>query len=105
MKIEGINIGIRKFQDNDIENFHKAVKESFEHMREFMPWCHSGYSLQESEVWVVSRKEAWARAQDYSFVIYSMRDNSLLGGVDINQINNEHKVGNVGYWVRESALN
>ena len=105
MKIEGINIGIRKFQSNDSENFQKAVKESFEHMREFMPWCHSEYSLQESKAWVESRKEAWDSGQDYSFIIYSKSDNSLLGGVDINLIINQHKVANIGYWIRKTALN
>lgn len=105
MKIEGINVGIRKFHNNDIIPFHEAVAESFEHMKEFMSWCHPEYSLNESELWVASRKQAWDKQQDYSFAIYSIVNDELLGGIDINEINHQHKIGNVGYWVRKKALN
>ncbi|MBL1277922.1 MAG: GNAT family N-acetyltransferase [Ectothiorhodospiraceae bacterium] len=104
MKIEGNKIGIRKFQTDDIAPFHMAVKESVEHLHEFMPWCHPEYSIQESKLWVESRGPAWDSGQDYSFIVYSTKDHELLGGVDINQINSSHKVGNIGYWVRKKSL-
>lgn len=105
MEIRGKIIGIRAFQSGDIVPFHKAAIESVDHMYKFMPWCHPGYSIQESESWVISRIEAWDNAIEYSFIIFSITTNELLGGIDVNQINANHKIGNIGYWVRKKALN
>ena len=105
MIIEGNKIGIRQYRTEDAIPFYKAAKESLEHMQAFMPWCHPAYSLQESQAWVESRSTSWDSGQDYSFIIYAIDSNELLGGVDINQINHNHKIGNIGYWVRKKALN
>ncbi len=105
MKIEGRNIGIRTFGNNDVVPFYEAATESIVHMKEFMPWCHPEYSMEESEEWVTSRAQSWANADEYSFICYSLENNMVLGGVAINQINQCHKIGNIGYWVRKSALN
>lgn len=105
MKIEGDKIGIRTFQNNDVTAFYEAATESFDHMQAFMPWCHAEYCMDESQAWVGSRKNAWESADEYSFIVYSTTSKQLLGGVDINQINHCHKVGNIGYWIRKSALN
>ena len=105
MEIRGDKIGIRTFKDDDVIPFHAAATESIEHMHEFMPWCHHKYSVEESEAWVTSRSESWSSADEYSFIIYSVESNELLGGVAINQINSIHKIGNIGYWIRKKALN
>jgi len=105
MNIEGNKIGIRTFQYEDIVPFYEAAIESIEHMREFMPWCHPEYSISESEAWVLSRAKSWADSEEYSFIIYSLENNELLGGAGINQINHDHKIGNIGYWIRKKALN
>lgn len=105
MEIRGNKIGIRKFCIEDTLPFYEAVRESTEHMQQFMPWCHQNYSIRESEAWVESRNESWANEEDYSFIVYSVVGNELLGGVDINQINSNHMIGNIGYWVRKKALN
>ncbi len=105
MQLEGRKIGIRTFNNNDAVPFYEAASESIVHMKEFMPWCHPEYSMQESEELVTSRSQSWANAEEYSFICYSLETNKLLGGVAINQINQCHKIGNIGYWVRKSALN
>ena len=105
MKTEGKKIGIRPFQNEDVNSFYEAAIESAEHMQEFMPWCHAEYSIQESKEWVISQTETFKEGKEYSFVIYSLENQELLGSVAINHINNIHKIGNIGYWIRKSALN
>lgn len=104
MRIDGSKIAIRKFREDDVACFYEAVLESIEHLSEFMPWCHPGYSIQESKAWVESRKIAWDNGKEYSFIVYSKESNEVLGCVDINQINVCHKIGNIGYWIRKSSL-
>jgi len=104
MEISGKNIIIRKYRDEDAPQFFAAAIESIDHMIEFMPWCHAEYSIGDSRLWVKSRNELWESGQEYSFIICSKETGSFLGGIDINQINFDHKIGNIGYWVRKSAL-
>jgi len=105
MDIQGTTIGIRTYRRDDTESFCKAVLESTKHLKPFMPWCHENYSLAESDTWVTSRLQRWEQQLEYSFIIYSLQDNELIGSVDINQINTTHKTGNIGYWVRKKYLN
>jgi RimJ/RimL family protein N-acetyltransferase len=104
MRIEGKKIGIRTFQKDDTKPFFQAAVESIDHMHEFMPWCHLSYSIEESEDWVQSRSSAWSEGEEFSFVIYELGNNEILGGIGINQINRIHQIGNLGYWVRKKAL-
>jgi len=96
------NIGIRPYQTTDIPLLYEAVRESIPHMYPFMPWCHPAYSLEEAKQWVLSRPDAW-QMEEYSFVIFS-QDTELIGGIGINFINRVHQFGNLGYWIRRSAL-
>jgi RimJ/RimL family protein N-acetyltransferase len=105
MEIEGKKIGIRTFNKDDVASFYEAAAESIQHLSEFLPWCHPGYSIEESEAWISTRAQSWANAKEYNFICYSLENHMILGGVGINQINRCHKIGNIGYWVRKTALN
>jgi RimJ/RimL family protein N-acetyltransferase len=105
VRIKGKKIGIRPFQNEDVNSFYAAAIESTEHMKEFMPWCHSEYSIRESKEWVVSQTKAFKEGKEYSFIIYSLENQEFLGSVAINHINDIHKIGNIGYWIRKSSLN
>lgn len=104
MNIEGDNIGIRLFRDEDTIPFYDAITESITHLQEFMPWCHAEFSLADSKAWVESRDKSWADGEEYSFIIYALKTKAILGSVAINQINTSHQFGNIGYWVRKGAL-
>ena len=68
----------------------------------WMPWCHAGYSLEESRTWVESRAEAWAKGIEYDFAITDCKDGILLGGCGLNQIDSACLWANLGYWVKSS---
>jgi RimJ/RimL family protein N-acetyltransferase len=104
MNLQGKKVGIRSFRPEDILPFHEAVRESIDHLQPFLPWAHAGYSMEEARSWVESRPDAWKDSDEYSFVLYSLTDGRLLGGMGINRIDHMHRIGNIGYWVRKSAL-
>jgi RimJ/RimL family protein N-acetyltransferase len=67
-----------------------------------MPWCHATYSLDESKAWIAHCDAAWNEGTEYNFAIADQADR-ILGGCGLNQIRVEHRVANLGYWVRTSA--
>ncbi len=95
-----LNIGIRRFEEQDIEDFFSAVRASIDTVYPWLPWCKPDYTLRDSADWVGSRNFLWEAGLDYSFLIYRTNSGKILGGVSINQIVREHKVANLGYWVR-----
>jgi len=67
-----------------------------------MWWCHSTYSINDTQIWVESRPDAWQNATEYSFAIIDSKDKSFLGGCGLSNINRTDRCVNLGYWVRTS---
>lgn len=93
-------IAIRPYAPEDAEALFEAARESIDHISQWLPWCHPGYSLEEAREWASSRRDAWNAGIDYSFVIMEARSGRFLGGVGLNQINTLNRFANLGYWVR-----
>lgn len=100
-----MDVSIRKYRESDASGFQEAVLESVEHLSEWLPWCTPDYSIEDAVAWVTSAEQNWKSGTDYRFVIENVITGEILGSVGINQIVPQHKVGNLGYWVRESAVN
>jgi ribosomal-protein-serine acetyltransferase len=95
---------MRQYRDGDAPLLFEAVGESISEMSPWLPWCHEGYSLEESREFVASRSTAVKADEHYSFAVFSKDDpQRLLGGVGLNFINRVHQFGNLGYWTRTSA--
>jgi RimJ/RimL family protein N-acetyltransferase len=95
-------IRLRRYRREDAEGLVEAALESTREIFPWMPWCHSAFSLDESDAWIEHCEYAWERQTEYPFAIVDDRDR-LLGGCGLNQIRPEHRVANLGYWVRTSA--
>lgn len=95
-------IALRPYQADDMLPLYEAASESITEIYPWMPWCHPGYTIEDSRRWVESRLGAWGQP-DYDFVIVEQATGRFLGAVGINQINRVHDFANVGYWVRSSA--
>lgn len=100
-----MKISIRQFRESDAQEFQEAVLESVEHLSEWLPWCTPDYSIQDATEWVTSAAKTWADGTDYRFLIGDTNTLQILGSVGINQVVPQHKIGNLGYWVRKSATN
>ena len=95
-------ITLRPYQADDILPLYEAASESIADIYPWMPWCHPGYTIEDSRSWIKSRLGAWGQP-DYDFVIIEQATGRFLGAVGLNQINRVHDFANLGYWVRSSA--
>ncbi len=93
---------IRPFTNEDIPLLLEAVLESQSELSLWMPWCHPAYSIHDTEKFVRTRADAWAKDEDYSFAIVDAETDCFFGTVSINRIIREDQVGNIGYWIRTS---
>ena len=96
------DIVIRPYQIGDAPLLFEAATESVAEVYRWLPWCHPGYSIAESEAWVEHSVRAWAEETEFNFVIQG-RAGRFLGGTGINQKLSSDRIANLGYWVRTSA--
>jgi ribosomal-protein-serine acetyltransferase len=97
-----VDIQLRPYRPDDIDAVYEAVLESKAELTPWMPWCHAGYSREDAAAWVAGRPDAWARNEEWSFVIVDSAGR-LLGACGIHRLDLRNGVGELGYWVRTSA--
>ncbi len=93
---------IRPYRAEDIQALYEAVRESINELSWWMPWCHAGYTIDESRAFIMSRDEARAKEEEYSFGIFNARTLAYMGGVGLNHFVREYLYANLGYWVKTS---
>ena len=93
---------IRPYGPEDCDAMHAAVMESVPEVSPWLPWCHAGYTREDTAAFITLAAEAWAQATHYPFAVIAVDDNAFLGGIAINHIAEPNRLGNVGYWVRTS---
>ena len=96
-------VAIRKYHEGDAELLYRAVRESISEISPWLPWCHEGYSIEESRDFVATRNIRSQGDEWYSFAVLDQSCGRFLGGVGISFINRVHQFANLGYWVRTSA--
>lgn len=95
-------IGIRPYRATDVDPIYEAARESVAEIGPWMPWCHGGYSRDDTIAWVEGRPVAWESETEFSFVIEG-EGGRLLGCCGLNRFDRPNGTANLGYWVRTSA--
>jgi ribosomal-protein-serine acetyltransferase len=93
---------IRPYRVADAEEVYAAVRESMAELSPWMPWCHPGYSIEETRAWIESQIPAFLQATAFEFAIVSA-SGRYLGACGLNQIDKGNRRANLGYWIRSSA--
>jgi len=94
---------LRPLERGDRDALYAAVIESIPEISPWLPWCHAGYAITETESFIESCITAWAQQAYFPLAILDARDGRYLGGTGVNHIERMNRFGNVGYWVRSSA--
>ena len=95
-------ITIRAFEPEDAAEFTAACLESIDTVGHWLPWCHEEYSCEEATAWIALCSEEIQARNSYDYGIFRNADSQLSGGIAINPIDIRNRMGNIGYWVRES---
>ncbi|MBV9998562.1 MAG: GNAT family N-acetyltransferase [Verrucomicrobia bacterium] len=79
--------------------FFDLVASSRQELSHSFTWCTPGYTVETARAWLQSRERARAEDRAYDFVITRADNGELVGACGINQIQTEHRLGNLYYWV------
>jgi len=56
--------------------------------------------MEESLEWILRSGKRWDEKREFHFGIFDSQSGALLGGVGLNEYRPEHRLANLGYWVR-----
>lgn len=93
---------LRPHRPEDCDAMYAAVTESIPEISPWLPWCHAGYSRDETAAFIRAAGAAWDDRSHYPFAILAATDGAFLGGVAVNHIARPNRLASVGYWVRTS---
>src|SRR5688572_14045264 len=91
---------LRPLEHADRDSLYEAVRESIPQISPWLPWCHEGYALSDTEAFIESCVTAWAQQLHFPFGIFEAQTGRCLGGTGVNHIDRMHRMGAIGYWVR-----
>lgn len=94
-------VSLRRYRIGDAEALLEAIHESVDQVHPWLPWCHAGYSLEDAHTWIEHCRRAQQQGTEHNFAITG--GDRILGGCGLNQLRPEHRLANLGYWVRTSA--
>ncbi len=93
---------LRSYQEADLEPYIAAVRESAESVGAWMPWCTADYSEEDARAWMAHCTNGINNGTAYELGVFCGNSGDFLGGCGLNTINNQVKMCNLGYWVRQS---
>ena|ERR1051326_1798855 len=79
-------VAIRKYRDGDAELLYEAVRESIAEVSRWLPWCHEGYSIEESREFVATRNVRKATNGTASRSSISLPENSSAASASTSSI-------------------
>ena len=95
-------ITIRAFEPGDATEFMAACLESIGTVGKWLPWCHCGYTYEEAAEWISICSRELKAGTSYDLGIFRNSDSALVGSIAINDLDMTNRIGNIGYWIRES---
>jgi RimJ/RimL family protein N-acetyltransferase len=100
--LRGEGVCLRPLLPADAEAFARAARESARSVGRWMSWCHEHFSIDEARAWFAICAAELAAGSAVELGIFAADGGEVLGGIGLNHLIAEHKLCNLGYWVRAS---
>jgi len=93
---------LRPYRRQDAPALRDAAVQSAAEVAPWLPWCHPAYSIADALGWIERCEATRAEGTEYHFAILDPAG-EFLGACGLNRLEPEHRMANLGYWVRTSA--
>ncbi len=96
---------IRSYEPGDGALLHEAIRNSYEHLRTFMPWATPDYSLEMAERFCRRSRAEYLLAQNFTLGVFSPDGRRVLAGTGyhLREGNLSTQNAEIGMWVRADS--
>jgi ribosomal-protein-serine acetyltransferase len=92
---------LHRLRMEDVPDLFAAARESVATINPWLPWCHEGYKIEDAEGWIATQVKAWDARTSFEFCFRTVAGEHVGGG-GINNLDVNHPMANLGYWIRSS---
>ena len=96
------DITVRAFEPDDTAEFTSACLESVETVGKWMPWCNEAYTQDTALSWISLCSSEIEAGNAFDLGVFRNSDSLFVGSIAINRLDKQNRIGNIGYWVRQS---
>ena len=93
------NLKLELILDNHSQSLFELVNDNRRHLREWLPFVDQMKSVEFSQNFVKGSMQRNKEGIEYAFVI--IENNQIVGRVGVYKIDNQNKIGEIGYWLAE----
>lgn len=94
-------IELRPYVETDAEELFAAVRENYEHLRPFLHWVTSDYSLENAKQFIEQSQKAAAEKLREGYGIFYQ--NKLIGSVGFINFSWDSRRTEIGYWIAKKS--
>ena len=95
------NIQLELISENHSQPIFDLVDKNRSHLRAWLPFVDRMIDVRFAENFVKETMERNTGGTEFAFVI--LKDNSAVGRIGVYKIDNQNKIGEIGYWLAETA--
>jgi ribosomal-protein-serine acetyltransferase len=103
--ISNKRIILKPLNIENLDDFLEAIHESEKSVGAWLPWWKKDYSVNEAKNWFDFCVAGINAKTSYNIGIFQKEDDRFVGGISINHIDTENRIGSIGYRIRESFQN
>lgn len=102
-ELRGERVLVRPYRESDAQDLYKAMVESRDHLRPWMPFADEHQTVDASRNWIIQQMASWLLRDDLTLGIWEQASGRYLGGTGLHPHNWEIGFFEIGYWIRLSA--
>ncbi len=103
-RIETARLVVRCYQPSDAALLADSVRESVEHLKQWMPWAHNEPEPFEHKAKrVLEFRGKFDLGEDYTYGIFNREETRLLGGTGLHTRLGEKQL-EIGYWIHKDFV-
>lgn len=93
---------IRPPAPGDGRAHYEAVAESIDGLRPWLPWTRREIGVEASEAGCREARALFEKREDLRLFLFERASGRFVGGSGLHRVDWEHRIFEIGYWVRKS---
>lgn len=94
------SLTLRLIDSDDCQQLKTCITRSAS-LHQWIDWCHSDFSHDDAERFILATRLNWVKSQAYGFGVFSRDSDSLVGMVAINELYHTFNMASIGYWIAD----
>jgi len=101
-EFRGPRIVARRFDDDDAPAVHRAVHESMDRLKPWLPWYNAHETVDDTRAFIRRSQARYLLREEFTLGMFT-HDGAFVGGVGLHPRDWRIPAFEIGYWVRTSA--